>query len=96
MKKNNEQEQSVRLSRQAVTCIMMAVQKGMLEKTNIVDMLLGFKMLPSVDGLIVENPPVIDLSKTKDEVVKEAVEKKTRHIRRETLSMEEVELEKLH
>ena len=50
-----------KLSNQAVGAIMLALQKGILEQTDITDVLKDFEILNSVDGLIVNNPPTISL-----------------------------------
>jgi hypothetical protein len=40
---------------------MMALQKGILEQTDITHMLKEFEIMNSVDGLIVNNPPTVSL-----------------------------------
>lgn len=47
----------MKLSTQAVGAIMMALQKGIAEQTDITQILLSFDLEQSVDGLLVSNPP---------------------------------------
>ena len=48
------------LSNQAVGAIMMALQKSLLEQSDIVPVLQGFELELIEDGtLIVKNPPVV-------------------------------------
>ena len=48
-----------KLSNQAIGALMMALQKGLMEQTDIPEMLKEFELSPRVDGLIVENPPTL-------------------------------------
>jgi len=50
-----------KLSNQAVGALMMAVQKGIMEQCDITDLLKEFDLVESVDGLIVENPPTLQI-----------------------------------
>lgn len=45
------------LSNQAVACVMMALQKALLEQTDIVPILYGFNFLETPEGLTILNPP---------------------------------------
>ena len=47
------------LSKQAVGALMMALQKSLLEQSDIVPVLEGFKMVSSPEGLVVLNPPLV-------------------------------------
>lgn len=47
------------LSKQAVGALMMALQKSLLEQSDIVPVLQGFKMVNSPEGLVVLNPPLV-------------------------------------
>ena len=49
----------MKLTDQAVGAIMMALQKGILEHTDITDVIKGFNMIETAEGLIVENPPIL-------------------------------------
>jgi hypothetical protein len=51
-----------KLSNQAVGSLMMALQKGLLEKIDITEILQGFELVDTDDGLVVQNPPILQLS----------------------------------
>jgi hypothetical protein len=55
-----------KFSNQAVGAIMMALQKGILEQTDITYILKDFEILNSVDGLIVNNPPTVTAAQESD------------------------------
>ena len=50
------------LSKQAVGALMMALQKSLMEQSDIVPVLQGFKMVNSPEGLVVLNPPIVKLN----------------------------------
>tara|TARA_Y100001938_G_C7816503_1_gene294468 strand:+ start:211 stop:411 length:201 start_codon:yes stop_codon:yes gene_type:complete len=52
---------SHKLSNQGIGAIMMALQKGIMEEMDITQLLKDFVLLESVDGLIVDNPPVLNI-----------------------------------
>ena len=54
--------QHTNLSKQAIGALMMALQKSLMEQSDIVPVLEGFKMTPSPEGLVVLNPPVVRLN----------------------------------
>jgi len=54
----------MKLSNQAVGAIMMALQKGIMEQTDITQLLQDFDIVETKEGLIVENPPVVDVPET--------------------------------
>ena len=56
------------LSKQAVGAVMMALQKSLMEQSDIVQVLEGFKMTNSAEGLVVLNPPLVKFNEetTKD------------------------------
>lgn len=66
----------MKLSNQAASCIMIALQKGILEQTDITDILQNFDFVkgPEVKRwggqgeLIVDNPPNLQMSVTETEV----------------------------
>jgi hypothetical protein len=58
-----------KLSNQAVGALMLALQKGLMEQTDITEMIKGFELSNSVDGLIVENPPMIEVKEPERETV---------------------------
>ena len=47
------------LSNQALGSLMMALQKSLLEQSDIVPVLEGFKFAHSPAGLVVLNPPLV-------------------------------------
>jgi len=47
----------MKLSNQALTCVMVALQKSLMEQTDIVPLLKGFDMVLEGEELIVANPP---------------------------------------
>ena len=49
----------MQLSNQAVGAIMLALQKSLMEQTDIVPTLQGFVFVDSDQGLVVTNPPVV-------------------------------------
>jgi len=50
----------MKLSNQAIGAIMMALQKGIMEQSDITEILQGFEVVESDDGLMVENPPIVE------------------------------------
>ena len=50
------------LSKQAIGALMMALQKSLMEQSDIVPVLQGFKMSNSPEGLVVLNPPIVKLN----------------------------------
>lgn len=51
----------MQLSNQAVGAIMLALQKSLMEQSDIVPVIRGFILIDSDDGLVVTNPPVISM-----------------------------------
>jgi len=50
------------LSNQAVGAIMMALQKSLMEQSDIVPVLAGFQIqIDDTDQLVVINPPVVEV-----------------------------------
>tara|TARA_R110000824_G_scaffold256374_3_gene445428 strand:+ start:1255 stop:1488 length:234 start_codon:yes stop_codon:yes gene_type:complete len=47
------------LSDQAVGAVMMTLQKSLMEQSDIVPVLKGFKFKASEQGLVVMNPPLV-------------------------------------
>ena len=50
------------LTDQALGAVMMALQKSLLEQSDIVPVLKGFRFRLSEDGLMVMNPPLVRLA----------------------------------
>jgi hypothetical protein len=65
----------MKLSNQAIGAIMMSLQKGIMEETDITTILQEFEMSDTTDGLIVENPPIVKPEKLEQET--EEVQAKT-------------------
>jgi hypothetical protein len=53
----------MKLSDQALSCVMVALQKSLMEQTDIVPMLKGFEMSLDGEELVVTNPPTSLLAK---------------------------------
>jgi hypothetical protein len=47
----------MKLSDQALSCIMVALQKSLMEQTDIVPILKSFILVSEKDELVVSNPP---------------------------------------
>jgi hypothetical protein len=58
----SEEEKNMHLSGQAMGALMMALQKSLLEQSDIVPVLKGFKFRLSEDGLMVINPPTVKIN----------------------------------
>ncbi len=56
---NNATERNMFLSDQAMGAVMMALQRSLLEQSDIVPVLREMKFRLSEQGLIVLNPPVV-------------------------------------
>jgi|TARA_R110002020_G_scaffold123525_2_gene280138 hypothetical protein len=55
------------MSAQAMGALMMALQKSLLEQSNIVPVLKNFKFRLSDDGLVILNPPLVKLQEDSEE-----------------------------
>ena len=51
--------ENLQLSDQAVGALMMALQKSLMEQSDIVPVIKGFKLRDSEAGLMVMNPPLV-------------------------------------
>ncbi len=49
----------MKLTEQSVGAVMMALQKSLMEQSDIVPVLKGFKFKLSDEGLVVMNPPLV-------------------------------------
>ena len=49
------------LTDQALGALMMALQRSLMEQSDIVPVLKGFRFKLSDDGLVVLNPPIVKL-----------------------------------
>ena len=60
-----------KLSNQAVGAIMMALQKSLMEQTDIVPVLRGFNVqIDDTGELVVMNPPIVEVKEPKQPVLK--------------------------
>ena len=58
----------MKLSNQAMGALMMALQKSLMEQSDIVEMLREFDLSVDGDGvLIIENPPVLRFAEKEEE-----------------------------
>ena len=55
------------LSDQALGSLMMALQKSLMEQSDIVPVLKGFKFRLSEEGLVVMNPPLVKIKEDFEE-----------------------------
>jgi hypothetical protein len=59
------------LSNQALGAIMMALQKSLMEQSDIVPVLQGFVLTETDEGLVIENPPIIEVNIEDDDTTEE-------------------------
>ena len=59
-------------SDQALGAVMMALQKSLLEQSDIVPVLKGFKFKLSEEGLVVMNPPLVKFNEDTQEKLRES------------------------
>ena len=58
----------MKLSNQAMGALMMALQKSLMDQSDIVEMLREFDLSIDVDGvLVIENPPVLRFPEKEEE-----------------------------
>ena len=62
----------MQLSNQALGALMIALQKSLLEQSDIVPVLQSFVFTQTDDGLIVENPPILEINNTEDQEATDA------------------------
>lgn len=55
------------LSDQALGALMLALQKSLMEQSDIVPVLQGFRFRLSEDGLVVMNPPLVKMGSDEEE-----------------------------
>jgi len=56
------EDKNMFMNDQAVGAVMMALQKSLMEQSDIVPVLKGFKFRLSESGLVVLNPPLVKAS----------------------------------
>tara|TARA_R110002074_G_scaffold361707_1_gene534761 strand:- start:56 stop:277 length:222 start_codon:yes stop_codon:yes gene_type:complete len=59
--------EDLQLSDQAVGALMMALQKSLMEQSDIVPVIKSFKLKDSEAGLMVMNPPMVKLDNKESE-----------------------------
>ena len=62
---NTKEIATMQLTNQALGAVMMALQNSLMNQTDIVPVLQGFEFTDTDDGLVVNNPPVVEVD-TKD------------------------------
>jgi hypothetical protein len=67
------QDNTMKLSNQALGAIMMALQESLLNQMDIVPILKGFELQLGTDGLTVMNPPTVRYS-TNSEITNDDLE----------------------
>ena len=65
------EEKNMYMNDQAVGAVMMALQKSLMEQSDIVPVLKSFKFRLSEAGLVVMNPPLVKAGSTEDQDVEE-------------------------
>jgi|18_taG_2_1085343.scaffolds.fasta_scaffold23358_1 hypothetical protein len=65
------------LSDQALGSLMMALQKSLMEQSDIVPVLKGFRFKASNEGLVVINPPIVKFNEETTEQFRAISEEKT-------------------
>jgi len=60
-------ETEMQLSDQAVGALMMALQKSLMEQSDIVPVIKAFKLKESEAGLMVMNPPIVKFDNEESE-----------------------------
>jgi hypothetical protein len=61
-----EETKKFKLSDQFLGCVMMALQKGLIEQVDITDLLRGFEVVEEDYGLVVLNPPSFEVPKEEE------------------------------
>ncbi len=74
---NNTNLSELHLSDQALGAVMMALQKSLMEQSDIVPVLKSFKLVDDGSGhLVVTNPPLVKMSHDDADVLSAASEEK--------------------
>ena len=63
---NTKEIATMQLTNQALGAVMMALQNSLMNQTDIIPILQGFDFKNTDDGLVVNNPPVVEVD-TQDE-----------------------------
>jgi hypothetical protein len=67
----SNEDNNMFMNDQAVGAVMMALQKSLMEQSDIVPVLKGFKFRLSETGLVVMNPPLVKADVEGNEVLEE-------------------------
>jgi hypothetical protein len=62
----------MKLSSQAMGAVMMALQKSLMEQSDIVPTLENFEFTNSEEGLVVTNPPLVKFDEDFDDALHES------------------------
>ena len=73
-KKEIKMSDEMKLSEQSVGAVMMALQKSLMEQSDIVPVLMNFKFKLSEEGLVVLNPPLVKLNEETTADIRAAAE----------------------
>ena len=68
------QDKNMFMTDQAVGAVMMALQKSLLEQSDIVPTLKNFKFRLSEDGLMIINPPLVKFNEEIEENLQQSFE----------------------
>ena len=63
------------LSNQAIGAVMMALQKSLMEQSDIVPVFKEFVFKESEEGLVVENPPIVQFDVEEEDQAAEETQK---------------------
>jgi len=67
-------KKDMNMSDQAVGALMMALQKSLLEQSDIVPVIKGFNFRNSEEGLVVMNPPLVKFNEETQENLQQSLE----------------------
>ncbi len=59
----------MQLSNQALGAVMIALQKSLMEQSDITPVLQGFVFTETDNGLVVENPPILEINEEEEKSV---------------------------
>ena len=66
------EDKNMFMTDQAVGAVMMALQKSLMEQSDIVPVLKEFKFRLSEGGLMILNPPLVKLNEETEETLQES------------------------
>jgi hypothetical protein len=72
-----QQTKELKLSKQAMGAVMMALQKSLMEQTDIVPVLENFKLKLGEEGLVVLNPPLVKFNEETTQQFHDTAEEET-------------------